>query len=94
MEKKIEIKIPKHNYHVFLAMHIPENMKAPELLRIIEAKELVEFGNHPEHVREGHKYRSSGELENRMRYDVHTSDPDKTVDLIKKYNHRNWKEKE
>ena len=90
MEKKIEIKIPKHNYNIYLAMHIPESMEASELLKIIEANELAEFNIHSGHIKFKGEYRNSGELENRMVYDVHTSDPDKTINLIKNFNNKNY----
>ncbi len=89
MEKKIEIKIPKQHGDVYLAMHVPENMGASELLRVINANELAEFNIQSGHLKLNEHYRNSGELEDRSLYDIHTSDPDKTVDLIQKYKHRN-----
>jgi hypothetical protein len=91
MEKKIELRFLRSYYNLYLGIEVPEEMEASELLKIIEANELAEHHIHSGHNKINSSYRNSGKLGNRNTYDVHTNNLDKTLDLIKSFNHKSTK---
>lgn len=89
MEKTIHLKFPKNSHFIYSGMHVPEKMDISELLKIIGANELIGCNHCSGHTNFNESYRSSGELEDRSTYDIHTDNPDNTLNLIRNYNHKN-----
>lgn len=69
-------------------MHLSRRIGIPGLLKIIGAKELIACDSCTGHQKFHEQYRNSGELENKTVYDIHTNNPNKTVNLIQSYNHK------
>jgi hypothetical protein len=91
MEKTITIhlKFPKNSHHVYSGIHLPKKMQIPGLLKIIGANELIGVNPCSGHTNLNESYRSSGELENGGTYEIHTPDLEKSLELVRDYNHEN-----
>ena len=70
-------------------MHLSRRIGIPGLLKIIGAKELIACDSCTGHQKFHEEYRSSGKLEDRGTYEVHTNNLDNTLSRIKNYNHNN-----
>lgn len=90
MTKKISInlKFPVNSHYIYSGIHISNRMQVSGLLRLIKAKELAECNYSNGQARHHEHYKNSGELEDRGTYEVHTNNLDKTLELIKNYNHK------
>lgn len=89
MEKRIHLKFLRNSHYDYLGMHIPEKMEVSELLKIIRASELLECNPCSGQIKSNKAYKSSGKLEDRRTYKIHTNDLDRTWKLIKSYNNNN-----
>lgn len=89
MEKHICLKFLRNGHYDYQGMHINEEIEISGLLKIIEAKELIECKHSNGHVNHKEPYINSGELNNRSVYEVRTEDFERTLELIRKYNHKN-----
>jgi len=85
MTKNICLKFATNSHYDLLRMHVPEDMEASEFLKIIEANELAECNHTNGHLRFKEHYRTSGELNNRSIYEVHTDNLDNSLKLIMGY---------
>ena len=92
MTKQICLKFLRNGHCGYHGMRINkenEEIGISELLKIIEAKELIECKHSNGHVNHKEPYINSGELNNRSVYEVRTEDFERTLKLIRKYNHKN-----